>query len=317
MVMSERTVKRSLILIALTGLAGGLAAWALGYPQAARWIWGAGTVPVILGLAVAMIRDFMEGRLGVDAVAFVSMSAAVALGETLAGVVVAVMYAGGNVLEDFAVARAERELRALIDRAPRIAHRFLNGGIEDVDIGLVAIGDRILVRGGEVVPVDGVIVSPAATIDESALTGEPIPVERHRGEGARSGTINAGEAFEIQATATAGESTYAGIVRLVTAAQPRVLARLAGEGRNDRRHQKALGDDDGRGGEEQAPRAQRACPREHKVDEEAHHDARQAQQRVERDDHRPPPGEAPDRYQCAEGQADRGAEQRGGKRELE
>lgn len=219
MVMSERTVKRSLILIALTALAGGLAAWALGYPQAARWIWGAGTVPVILGLAVAMIRDFMEGRLGVDAVAFVSMSAAVALGETLAGVVVAVMYAGGNVLEDIAVARAERELRALIDRAPRIAHRFLNGGIEDVDIGLVAIGDRILVRGGEVVPVDGVIVSPAATIDESALTGEPIPVERHRGEGARSGTINAGEAFEIQATATAGESTYAGIVRLVTAAQ--------------------------------------------------------------------------------------------------
>ncbi|MEZ5852568.1 MAG: heavy metal translocating P-type ATPase [Hyphomicrobiaceae bacterium] len=217
--MSERTVKRSLIVIALAGLVGGLVTWALGHAGAARWIWGAGTVPVILGLALAMIRDFSEGRLGVDAVAFVSMTAAVVLGETLAGAVVAVMYAGGNVLEDFAVARAERELRSLIDRAPRIAHRFLNGGIEDIDIARVAIGDRILVRGGEVVPVDGVIVSTAATIDESALTGEPIPVERRHGEGARSGTINAGEAFEIQATATAGESTYAGIVRLVTAAQ--------------------------------------------------------------------------------------------------
>jgi cation transport ATPase len=174
---------------------------------------------VVVALLVSMVRDLLAGRLGVDAVAFVSMSAALILGEGLAGAVVAVMYAGGNVLEDFAVARAERDLRSLVDRAPRAAHRLTEGAIEDIPIEEVAVGDAILVRGGEVVPVDGVVSSANAMIDESALTGEPIPVNRRAGEPARSGTLSAGEAFEIRATATAGESTYAGIVRMVTAAQ--------------------------------------------------------------------------------------------------
>jgi heavy metal translocating P-type ATPase len=147
------------------------------------------------------------------------MSAALALGENLAGIVVAVMYAGGNVLEDFAVARAERDLKSLIDRAPRTAHRREGNTIADIPIEQVAVGDVILVRAGEVVPVDGIIVSAGAMIDEAALTGEPIPVPRRAGEPARSGTVNAGETFEIRASATAGESTYAGIVRMVNAAQ--------------------------------------------------------------------------------------------------
>jgi heavy metal translocating P-type ATPase len=156
--------------------------------------------------------------MGVDAVALVSMSAALLLGEGLAAAVVAVMYSGGNVLEDFAVARAEHDLKSLVDRAPRIAHRRSGSGFEDAAIDQVAIGDVILVRAGEVIPVDGVIAGPA-TIDESALTGEPIPISRRRGELARSGTLNVGDTFEIRATATSGESTYAGIVRMVTAAQ--------------------------------------------------------------------------------------------------
>ncbi len=160
-----------------------------------------------------MIRDLLAGRMGVDAIAFVSMSAALVLGENLAGVVVAVMYAGGNVLEDFAVARAERDLKSLIDRAPRIAHRRQGSTIADIPIEQVAVGDIILVRAGEVIPIDGIIISPGAMIDEAVLTGEPIPVSRREGEAARSGTVNAGETFEIRATATAGESTYAGIVR--------------------------------------------------------------------------------------------------------
>ena len=83
----------------------------------------------------------------------------------------------------------------------------------------VKIGDAILIRAGEIIPVDGLITSPVAVVDESALTGEPIPVTRQAGENARSGTLNAGDTFEMTATATAEESTYAGIVRLVTAAQ--------------------------------------------------------------------------------------------------
>jgi heavy metal translocating P-type ATPase len=215
----ERLVRRALIAVALTGLVLGLAAWAAGHAALANSIWAAATVPVVIGLLISIVRDLMAGRMGVDAIALLSMAGALALGENLAAVVVAVMYAGGNVLEDFAVARAERDLKSLVDRAPRIAHRRQGETIADIPVEQVAIGDTILVLAGEVIPVDGLIASPSAMIDEAALTGEPIPVARREGEAARSGTVNAGEAFEIRATASAGESTYAGIVRMVHAAQ--------------------------------------------------------------------------------------------------
>ena len=217
--MTDRNLRKALIAIALTGLILGTIAWFVGRGLLAERIWAAGTVPVVIGLAVSMVRDLMAGRMGVDTVAFVSMSAALVLGQNLAGAVVAVMYAGGNMLEDVAVARAERDLKSLVDRAPRVAHRRTDDAVEDVPIDTVAIGDVILVRAGEIIPVDGVISGASATLDEAALTGEPIPVTRNQGDPVHSGTINAGETFELRATAIAGESTYAGIVRLVTAAQ--------------------------------------------------------------------------------------------------
>ena len=217
--VSERFFRRALVWIALAGLLLGLTAWILGRSDLANWCWAGGTIPVLIGLFISMIRDFLAGRLGVDAVAFVSMSGALALGQNLAGIVIALMYAGGNLLEDFAIGRAERDLKSLIDRAPKTAHRRNGSVIEDVPIELVAIGDGILVRAGEVIPVDGVIVSPMAMLDEAAVTGEPIPVNRRTGELARSGSVNAGETFELRASTTANESTYAGIVRMVSAAQ--------------------------------------------------------------------------------------------------
>jgi heavy metal translocating P-type ATPase len=217
--MTERILRRFLVWIALAGLAAGIVLWLGGQAEWSRRVWAAGTLPVIAGLALSMMRSLLAGRVGVDAVAFVSMSAALLLGQPLAGAVVAVMYAGGNVLEDFAVARAERDLKSLVDRAPRVAHRRTDDEIEDVPIDAAAVGDTILVRAGEVVPVDGIILGSSATLDEAALTGEPIPVTRSNGDAVHSGTINAGETFELKASASAGESTYAGIVRMVTAAQ--------------------------------------------------------------------------------------------------
>jgi len=215
----ERILRWALVTIAIAGLAAGISAHFAGRPAVADLCWTLATAPVIAGLAVSMLRDILAGRFGVDAIALLSMSAALALGQPLAGAVVALMYSGGNVLEEIAVARAEHGLRALLDRAPRIAHRRVDDDIEDVPVGGIAIGDRLLVRAGEVVPVDGVVTSEAATIDESALTGEPIPVVKARGTATFSGSLNAGETFEMTASAAAGESTYAGIVRLVTAAQ--------------------------------------------------------------------------------------------------
>ena len=215
----ERLLPRALIVIALAALIAGGVASANGDGSLARWLWAAGAIPVIFGLVASILRDLLAGRLGVDAVALLAMVGALALGESLAAIVIAVMYAGGNALEEFAVSRAERDLRSLIDRAPRIAHRERAGELADIPVAQVKAGDRLLVRAGEVLPVDGLLANSGAVLDKSALTGEPIPVLRRKGEAARSGAVNAGQTFALQATATEGESTYAGIVKMVTAAQ--------------------------------------------------------------------------------------------------
>jgi cation transport ATPase len=142
----ERVLRWVLVAIAVAGLAAGIAANAGGRSDLAALFWKLATAPVVAGLAFSILRDFLEGRFGVDAIALVSMSAALALGQPLAGAVVALMYSGGNVLEDIAVARAEHDLRALVDRAPREAHRRVDDHIEEVPISAVAIGDRLLVR---------------------------------------------------------------------------------------------------------------------------------------------------------------------------
>src|SRR5262249_48393349 len=209
---TERITRRALIAIALAGLVFGVLAWANGNNDLANWCWATGTVPVVIVLFFSMLRDFFAGRFGVDTIAFLSMAGALVLSQNLAGIIIAIMYAGGNVLEDFAIARAERDLRSLINRAPTAAHPRIGSAIADVS-------ETILVRGGEIVPVDGVVLTPSATIDEAALTGEPIPVSRQVGELARSGSLNAGDSFEIRASTIASESTYAGIVRMVSAAQ--------------------------------------------------------------------------------------------------
>ena len=215
----ERVLRWALVAIAVTGLAAGIVAYLSERSDLADLCWMFATVPVVAGLAISIVKDLLSGRFGVDAVALVSMSGALALGQPLAGAVVALMYSGGNVLEDIAVARAAHDLRSLVDRAPRDAHRCVDSGIEEVPVGTVAVGDRLLVHAGEVVPVDGVVTSEIAIIDESALTGEPIAVTKMRGAAILSGSLNAGETIAMTVSAVAGESTYAGIVRLVTAAQ--------------------------------------------------------------------------------------------------
>ncbi|PDT66161.1 heavy metal translocating P-type ATPase [Bradyrhizobium ottawaense] len=215
----DRVLRWALVAIAIAGLTAGILARAAGRPDLADLAWALGTAPVIAGLAASIVQDLLRGRVGVDAIALLSMSAALALGQPLAGAVVALMYSGGNVLEEIAIARAEHDLRSLVDRAPRQVHRKSGERIEDVPIEDVAVGEELLVKAGEIVPVDGVVASAFAAIDESAVTGEPIPIEKTRGSAVLSGSLNAGETFQLTVTAAASESTYAGIVRMVTVAQ--------------------------------------------------------------------------------------------------
>ncbi|MDX8434759.1 heavy metal translocating P-type ATPase [Mesorhizobium abyssinicae] len=218
--MNESALRRALLVIAILGLAIGLWIRQFGFRSIeAGMVWTVATLPVVVALAISILRDFWIGRFGVDAIALVSMSAALLLDQPLAAVVVAIMYAGGTVLEDFARGRAERNLKALTDRAPRVAHRKSAQSTDTISVDQVSVGEELLVRAGELLPVDGILLDASASVDESAVTGEPLPVRRSAGDALRSGTLNAGEPFSMRASALAEQSTYAAIVRMVAAAQ--------------------------------------------------------------------------------------------------
>lgn len=176
-------------------------------------------VTPLVPLVLEIVRKLRRGQAGVDVIALLAVAGALALGEFLTAAIIGLMLASGQFLEEYAAGRAERELTALIQRAPRTAHLVGDDTVDTVDVETVRRGDRILVKSGEVIPVDGFVIGALAVLDESALTGEPLPVERSRGDLVSSGTVNAAEAFELRVTESAEESTYAGIVRLVESAR--------------------------------------------------------------------------------------------------
>ena len=214
--VSEPRVLVGLILLALA-LGGVLHLLVPGH--SGDLVWAIAIAVTLVPLTWSVLRSVARGDVGVDAIALVAMAGALALGEYLAGAVIALMLSGGNALEAAAGRRARRELTALLERAPRIAHRRRGDRLEEIAVEEVRVGDRIFVRAGEVVPVDGAIESEGAVVDESTLTGEPLPVRHGRGTTVASGTVNAGEAFDLRATRTSAQSAYAGIVKLVRGAE--------------------------------------------------------------------------------------------------
>ena len=213
------SLKTVILLLAVAGLTSGLAFYFAGRTDIADLVWIGGVVPALAALVVEILRSLRSGEVGLDIVAALSMTAALVFGETLAAAVVAVMYSGGTFLEAFAEGRARREMHDLLSRVPRTATRHRNGGLEEVPLDEIAPGDRLLIRQGDVVPVDGTVASETAFLDTSALTGESLPVRLAYGADAMSGSTNGGEAFDLTATREAKDSTYAGIVRLVEEAQ--------------------------------------------------------------------------------------------------
>lgn len=205
--------------ITSTGLliAGGVAWWA-GADEWARVAW---IVSTALGLAVSVAWTAVavwRRQPSVDVIALLALIGALVVDEPFAGAVISVMLASGQLLEARAADRAQRDLRLLAERAPRTARRQTGDGVVQIAVDEVTVRDRLVVGTGEVVPVDGRLLS-AAVLDESALTGEGLPVERASGDEVRSGVVNDGPPFDLLATATAAESTYAGVVRLVEQAQ--------------------------------------------------------------------------------------------------
>lgn len=167
-----------------------------------------------------MVRSLLRGHVGLDVLAVTAIIATVLVGEYWASIVIVVMLSGGEALEDFAEGRAERELTSLLERVPQIAHRYrADGSFEDVPATDVRIGDRLLVRPSELVPVDARLVSASGTFDESSLTGESLPVDKVDGDSVLSGSVNGFDAVDVVATAVAADSHYQRIVELVSAAK--------------------------------------------------------------------------------------------------
>lgn len=194
-----------------------------GAPATARWAATAYVGAFIAWTIVGMVRDVLRGHVGLDILAVVAMVAALAVGEYIAALIVVLMLSGGEALEDFAGRRARRDLTALLDRSPRIAHVLHSdtGSDETSDrqVDEVAVGDVLLVRPSEIVPVDGTLLTASGTFDESSLTGESMPVTREAGSEVLSGSINGTRAVRIQATRLSGDSQYQQIVALVRGAQ--------------------------------------------------------------------------------------------------
>jgi heavy metal translocating P-type ATPase len=216
--------------VATIALAVGAGAGARGGHEARDVVWAVGTAVVLVSEVWPTLQTLRRRSLGADVIALLAMGTALGLGEYLAAILVAVMMAGGGALEAWAAARAGRELSLLVARIPRIAHVVGRDGlIREVPVDAVAVADRVVVRTGEILPVDGTLLDVAAFLDESALTGEPLPVTHERGDELRSGIVNAGVPFHVRASRLASQSTYAGVVRLVqnTEARRAPFQRLA------------------------------------------------------------------------------------------
>ncbi|MEQ1948234.1 MAG: heavy metal translocating P-type ATPase [Bryobacteraceae bacterium] len=186
---------------------------------AAKW-------PLLVTLALGglpliwdLLRKALRREFGSDLLAGISIVASIALGEYLAGSVIVLMLSGGAALENYATRRASAVLEALSKRMPRIAHRKLDGGIVDVDLDEVRVGDRVVVFPHEICPVDGTVLDGRGTMDEAYLTGEPFLIAKVPGADVLSGAVNGESALEVEALKLPVDSRYAKIMQVMQAAE--------------------------------------------------------------------------------------------------
>jgi len=181
-----------------------------------HWLIAAWAAYIVIRAGIDMIKTLRSGSFGVDILAITAITASILVGEFWAALVILLMLTGGEALEEYADGRAKQAMTSLVSSAPKEAHlQAADGSISEVPVEQVQVGDEVLVRAGEVVPVDGTLVSDAGVFDDSSLTGESIPKERVAGDEILSGSINGSTAVVIKATKAAAESQYQQIVALV------------------------------------------------------------------------------------------------------
>ncbi len=219
--MSLAALRNSLVrfpLVAATVAAGLIVAvlLAIGQESAAQWTASAYALLVAAIRSGSMAKSLLRGRWGIDLLAVTAIASTVAVGEYVASLIIVLMLAGGEALEEIAQGRATRELRSLLERVPQTAHRELPGlPPEDIPAVDVRSGDILLVKPSEVLPVDGLLLTATGSFDESTLTGESLPVDHVHGDTLLSGSVNGENAVRMLATSTAKDSQYSQIVALV------------------------------------------------------------------------------------------------------
>lgn len=176
-----------------------------------------------------MVKTIRSGNFGVDLLAITAVVATLAVSQYWAAMIVLLMLTGGDALESYAATKASSELKQLLENAPTTAHRLVDGHVEDVDVDAVQVGETILVKPQEVVPVDGTVLEGESLVDEASLTGESKPVAKNAGSDIMSGTINGDSALTVKVTQRAEDSQYQGIIKLVkeSEARPAHFVRMA------------------------------------------------------------------------------------------
>ncbi|MEY8457589.1 heavy metal translocating P-type ATPase [Lactococcus ileimucosae] len=220
---------QKLVLVFFIAAASLLAQFAFNAPQIARFIITIAGGILALSMFIEMIKTLRKGNYGVDLLAITAIIATLLVGEYWASLIIILMLVGGETLEDYAAGRANRELSALLKKTPEIAHVVREGKVIDMELDDVEIGAHLLIKPMEVIPIDGVLLSEAALLDESSITGEAKPMELQKGDEVLSGAINGSSSIEIQTSVAASESQFQKIVALVreAAETPANFVRLA------------------------------------------------------------------------------------------
>jgi len=189
-----------------------------GFTKASHILLAIVTIINVIPLIWGMIQDLRDGTYGVDILAATAIITSVIMGEYWAGIIIVLMLTGGEALEDYAENRAKSELSALLDNAPKKAHLIKGRKTIDVVVSKVAVGDKVLIKPGEVVPVDGVIIEGDTSFDESSLTGESLPINKKSGDTVLSGAVVIDGTITIKAIHSSADSQYEQIIKLVKTA---------------------------------------------------------------------------------------------------
>lgn len=227
--MRKLSHKQSLMVIIAIALLAVILQFVLGQAWLAQILVSLVGAVMAMTMFIEMIGTLRSGKYGVDLLAILAVVSSLLFSEYWAAMVILVMLTGGDALEDYASKKANTELKALLDNSPQVAHRLHGEKLEDIAVNQVQVDDKLVIKPGELVPVDGFIVEGSSNFDESSLTGESQPVNKDFNDELMSGSVNGDAVVTMQASQVAANSKYQQLIKLVKKAEatPARFVRMA------------------------------------------------------------------------------------------